>query len=478
MILHNLRLGLATNSSSTHSLVFLPEGEGVPDDYNPGEFGWDFFTVTSKQGKEEYLGILLYQSLLRKLPPNIAATVCREWLGHAPDPEGYIDHQSFITLPKDPRSGIVDEEFFGEMKEFFLRDGLAILGGNDNSEADHPLAIGDFTFPVPYEVMDDRLVCRKDPLGYWALMDRSNGTKFRISFEDGAKPSRTKPEKATAPELVDVKITDYCPFGCPFCYQGSTPQGGHAGLSEIFWLSRALGDLRVFEVALGGGEPTMHPEFVTVLQTFRDNGVVPNFTTKSLDWLRNPKVWPSATEACGAFAYSVQKESDVDELAALLKVNGVDKKKASIQVIDRMHGMYELVRIMEAAKKCGFRVTVLGYKDAGRGAGFREDEKKRRELERNKGAWIEAYKHMKKLDMGTPYIGVDTLVASEYEEQIKAEGVPSYLYSVKEGKFSCYIDLVGNKIAPSSYCDEGQMAEFKPGYGSWSERIVEEFAKF
>ena len=49
IIIHNLRLGLATNSSSSHSLIFLAKKYPVKDhDINDGEFGWNFFTAASR----------------------------------------------------------------------------------------------------------------------------------------------------------------------------------------------------------------------------------------------------------------------------------------------------------------------------------------------------------------------------------------------------------------------------------------------
>jgi len=65
---------------------------------------------------------------------------------------------------------------------------------------------------------------------------------------------------------VDIKITDYCPFGCPFCYQGSTVKGIHADFEELkkaidFFVDK----VGVFEVILGGGEPTLYPHIEDLL---------------------------------------------------------------------------------------------------------------------------------------------------------------------------------------------------------------------
>lgn len=52
------------------------------------------------------------------------------------------------------------------------------------------------------------------------FFDRRNGTKLRFAIG--------KYEKASKPELVDIKISDYCSYGCSWCYQGSTTLGQHS----------------------------------------------------------------------------------------------------------------------------------------------------------------------------------------------------------------------------------------------------------
>ena len=52
MKIHNLRLGFACNSSSSHSLIFLP---GCTDNAEGQDFGWQCFTLASSEAKMGYL---------------------------------------------------------------------------------------------------------------------------------------------------------------------------------------------------------------------------------------------------------------------------------------------------------------------------------------------------------------------------------------------------------------------------------------
>lgn len=443
MILHNLRLGLATNSSSTHSLVFL---KGAKDREANGEYGWNHFTLASRKAKKDYLAILLQHALARSLPDNIAKIVMERWVGDLPTKGGYIDHQSVYELPCAFGTDVVDEKFFEEFGRYILQDELVILGGNDNDDEQHPLSDGSFVLPMARDWGRSKFVCRKDDLGYWVIFNQDNGDKVRFSLPDKKAKATSYPhDSASTPELVDIKITDWCNFGCPFCYQGSTTKGRHA--DNIYELAVALAELKVFEVALGGGETTSHPRFLDFLGMFRKAGIVPNFTTKSLAWLKDASFWPVAMRECGAFAFSAVDRKDVRQLAALLEINGIAPEKASVQIILGVVAEHEFYNILMECHRNNIRLTILGYKAIRRGLDWKPKEH---------GWWLgmvtKAHKENK-----CPHVGIDTVVAAEYQDDLAKSGVPDYMYTTQEGRFSCYIDAVANKIGPSSYCDESEM---------------------
>ena len=74
-----------------------------------------------------------------------------------------------------------------------------------------------------------------------SLFDRSNGTKVRFAIGPYTKAKR--------PELVDIKITDFCPAMCPACYMGSTPSGEHSSMENMENVIYELSKARVQEVA-------------------------------------------------------------------------------------------------------------------------------------------------------------------------------------------------------------------------------------
>ena len=244
--------------------------------------------------------------------------------------------------------------------------------------------------------------------------------------------------------------------------------GKHAGLQTISSIAYALGDMQVFEVAIGGGEPTMHPGFEKILQTFRSCGIVPNFTTKSLAWLRDEKRRREILDKAGAFAYSVTDSGDIDKLAALAKAYDIPSRQVAVQYVMGTAGDWEFEQILRAAHYHRIRLTLLGYKTVGRG-----DQFKPRDGENAK--WLSFIQEAIKKH-GCPNIGIDTALAQKYEEQIKAAGIPAWMFHTQEGRFSCYIDAVEKLAGPSSFCSPDEMVKVDPekGFGS----IVDIFDKF
>lgn len=447
MKVSNIRFGHATNSSSYHSLVFLPKGKSPSDDYKmDGTFGWDNFTCFSPKAKEDYLAVLLQQNL-HNFDPQVTKYILSNLVPtsqyHA---DSYIDHQSVVTLPKKFGSDYIDEEFFFDLRNYILQPNLAILGGNDNEEP-HPLASENFRLPLTDTYGD--FTCGKDRMNNeWVIFNKMSGTKIRFSFTKG-KDFTTDTTKADAPELVDVKITDYCPFNCAFCYQDSRPTGKNETKITMWYLSDILSDLKVFEVALGGGEPTLAKDFADTVRAFYRKGITPNFSTKNLEFFRDYRNY-KILEMVGGVAVSVgpfEYNTVIPQLNAMLEYHKYPKDNISFQTIVGVGGFTNADYVgyfMQQMNKYGFnKITLLGSKSVGRAKGMPEIEVKKNFFpklkELSKKFWVN--------------IGVDTKFIEMFRAEVKEE-IPSVLYHEEEGKFSCYIDAVEGKIGASSYCEE------------------------
>lgn len=453
-MLLNLRFGLATNSSSTHSIIWMPEHGATDGQVDSEEFGWNFWTAASKESKLKYAGHLLASAWSRIVSPDIARGIVRDWLGVDIDLDadwsgGYIDHQSRIEIPLEFGGKTPSKQFAEEFAAYLAKEEVVILGGNDNDDKDHPLLSDEVDIHVrrvmPVDTYRSMMVCRKDPKhGYWTLFDPASGVKWRFHFN--GKDIGEVPDKSSTPELVDIKITDQCTYGCYFCYQDSTIEGKHASRKLLDSLKYVLRDLKVFEVALGGGEPTLHPDFWDLIEGFRSVGIVPNFTTRNTRWLRNPDKVARFRKGYGDFAFSIQHPEEIDDVAELADRAGV-KDRLSFQIVMGTMTRETFKSILEKASKARRRITLLGYKTAGRGHKFRPIDY---------SWWLDVCAEMaNKL----PRLGIDTALADQYEENLKAAEIPEWLWSKHEGRHSMYVDAVEGKMGPSSYVEEKDMVD-------------------
>jgi len=437
----NVRLGLATNSSSTHSIIFLPKDKNMRSTDSEGSrYGWDYFHLADKASKLDYLATSLMTQLQTELGEDIARSVVNDWCKSDLDFDDtyYVDHQSTLTFPRNWDGKGLDRKFFDAFKEFIVHDDIVIAGGNDNDD-ERPYAIeagGRDLDSLPVESYSAPWVARQDH-DYWTIFNRDSGAKIRLAL---ASPFNAMPRRSTAPELIDIKITDYCPFNCEFCYQDSTLKGAHADYGWLQSLAFHLGDQKVFEVALGGGEPTLHPKFVEILAMFRYSGVVPNFTTKNLGWLKDEVTRDKILKYTGAFAYSAQTAEDVRAFVAALPKNLKFEKRVTIQHVVGVVDADEFKAVLEACADAHFPITLLGYKMVGRGPAFSP---------KTSSAWLNIVKEV--CERRSLRVGIDTALADDHWDDLKNAGISEWLLTRIEGQFSCYIDAVAKTINTSSY---------------------------
>ncbi len=162
--------------------------------------------------------------------------------------------------------------------------------------------------------------------GYNFVGNPATGTTFRWgdTFADN-------PDLAPWPELADISISNYCTNGCRYCYRSSNPDGQCMSLQDYRFAldqltSTAYGS--IFQVALGGGEPLLHPEFTDLLQLTREErGIVPNYTTCGKFF--NHKNIEATRAYCGAIAISWDPYRDsmplqeLSRLGSYLKDEGI-----------------------------------------------------------------------------------------------------------------------------------------------------------
>jgi len=83
----------------------------------------------------------------------------------------------------------------------------------------------------------------------------------------------------SAPETVHLTITARCNLHCPGCYVPRQPVGTELSTGELRRLVDQWAEMRVFQLAVGGGEPLLRDDLFEVLAYACRRGIVPNLTT-------------------------------------------------------------------------------------------------------------------------------------------------------------------------------------------------------
>ncbi len=111
-----------------------------------------------------------------------------------------------------------------------------------------------------------------------------DGALERVEAVRDAAPATTAPPRSlVAPETIHFSVTGRCDQACAGCFYSARPGSKVEATDASFTLFKKVvaqaERVRVFQMALGGGEPLLHPRIVEMVRLAREHGIVPNLTT-------------------------------------------------------------------------------------------------------------------------------------------------------------------------------------------------------
>lgn len=194
--------------------------------------------------------------------------------------------------------------------------------------------------------------------GFTAFVDRRGADELGLPPGEGLADGLF-----SAPLDVHMSLTSRCNLACAGCY---ARRPGEPGVDMPEPLARAildrLADLEVLTVALGGGEPLLHPALFAIAGYARSRRVVPNLTTNGL-LLDAP-----AARACRVFGsvhVSCHEAAELGRLEGavrLLRREGIDP---GLNVLVSARTWADLPRIWGWCARAGVsRVLALKLKPA------------------------------------------------------------------------------------------------------------------
>ena len=472
--IQNFRRGLATNSSSTHSIVYQKR-EDLLKDLNVFEF--DYYgrctdtVAATKEAKLKYIlaGVWYNDELVKLLSvryPEIKQYFPLVKKAHERVEEyGYVDDDVFGMYAR----GRLDIEKHPMFTYEYLchvidSDDLAIVGGSDEQDfcydnttnrVGYPIAEGvDWHFDYPF----NKSTVYKNGnyyVAYGGLSTTSrrycenNGERLgeeRLPYKycDSGRLRFTLDDRAPIPEypeLIDLCITNKCQHGCPFCFMDSKMRNEEANFDELRCFINAL---KVpTEFAVGGGNVLLYPKFVELVELLDSKNHIVNVTINVKDCkkiLDDERLLHTFRTHIDGVGISVFNEDDAKTAVAFIEK--VDEKNKSEKDPNKRHPLYSCLHIIP--EYIGYKATAqilevidykktnrfinylyLGYKENGRGKDCKHHTFSKEELYNL---------------MHGEILSVDTTFAQRYLKYLDDTFDLDLTVTLNEGEFSMYVD--------------------------------------
>ena len=263
-----------------------------------------------------------------------------------------------------------------------------------------------------------------------------NGSyRVDINTETGTRVIIGDPRYPEFPDSIDLKITDRCQYGCPFCSESSGPSGRHASLQDITRFFDRNFPIVPIEIAVGGGSVSENPEFTEIIKYLVDRGFIVNVTMSIPEALKTDLTQLDISGLGISLGDASWWTGD------LVQVPGPK------QVVYHAIAGITPVAVIQELLRLDQRVLVLGYKNRGRALVHELPEMS--DLEVVVKSWIHDSSEDK-----TGTLAFDCLGA----EQLKISGAIlekdwDVLWQGKDFTHTMFIDAVTGTLCPSSSVD-------------------------
>lgn len=251
----------------------------------------------------------------------------------------------------------------------------------------------------------------------------NDGTKIRYSDDDDFVPQ--------FPESIDLKITNNCDLNCPMCHESSSSKGKHGDLNHPFFNSLHKGT----ELALGGGNPLIHPDLISFLSKMKERGIICNITVNQVHFVTYYSMIKELIRKKLIHGLGISITSDIylDKIIKFAKTHHNCILHVIIGIIDKS--------ILDKLANNDLKLLILGYKNVGKGKSY---------IPKN---YIENLKYLKQniIEIADNFLVVsfDNKAIIQLELKNKIANYETY-YMGDDGQFTMYIDLVNKKYALSS----------------------------
>lgn len=267
-----------------------------------------------------------------------------------------------------------------------------------------------------------------------------NGNYNIHIFEDGTKIRENDldffdPEK---PESMDIKITNKCDKGCPFCHENSLPNGEHGDIMNLKFLDTLL---PYTELAIGGGNPLEHPDLVPFLQRCKELKLIPNITVNQAHFEKNAAEIDYLVKNKLIYGLGISLVLPTKSFIKQVK----KYPNAVIHMINGIHTPVDYKTLYDNELK----ILILGYKEFRRGLSY-HNEYVDHDKELIYDLLPEIVKHFKAVsfdNLALKQLDVKRLLSDQQWEEF---------YMGDDGSHTMYIDCVKKTFSKSSTTPEAE----------------------
>ena len=266
--------------------------------------------------------------------------------------------------------------------------------------------------------------------GNYTVKLLADGTKIRETEEDEFIPAFA--------ENCDVKITDKCDGGCPFCYEGCTPNGRHGNILN----QKFLDTLHPYtELAINGNDLT-HPDLIPFLEKLREKKVVANMTVNQIHFERCQDMIRDLVDKGLIFGLGISLKEPTEKFIELVK-------QYPNAVIHTINGILSPSDV-EMLSGHNLKMLILGYKQLRRGVDWYDTDRenivvKQDWLKDNLESILSKFKVVSFDNLAITQLDVKRLMSDEEWEEF---------YMGDDGTMTFYIDLVEEKFGKNPLATE------------------------
>lgn len=262
--------------------------------------------------------------------------------------------------------------------------------------------------------------------GNYRVIIMDDGTKIRETNEDEFIPSFA--------ENCDCKITDKCDGGCPFCYEGCTPNGKHGDILNY----KFLDTLHPYtELAINGNDMS-HPDLIPFLKKLKEKKVIANMTVNQIHFERHQDMIRDLVDKGLIHGLGISLNNPTEKFIELVKTY----PNAVIHVINGILSPSDVGMLADNDLK----ILILGYKLLRRGVTHYT-------IEHNNIDSLQYWLKENLEDMLNHFkvISFDNLAIEQLEvKRLMSEEEWNEFYMGDDGGFTFYLDLVDGNFGRNS----------------------------